>query len=80
MAESEQRRLSFSELHRQIEDITAALQSDELPLEEAVDQYEKATALLQLAQRRLQEAEQRVRFVASGEEHPAEEQDERDES
>lgn len=80
MAESEQRRLSFSELHRQLEEIATALQSDELPLEEAVDQYEKATALLQLAQRRLQEAEQRVRFVASGEEHPAEEQDERDES
>lgn len=80
MAESEQRRLSFSELHRQLEEIAAALQSDELPLEEAVDQYEKATALLQLAQRRLQEAEQRVRFVASGEEHPAEEQDERDKS
>ena len=59
MAESEQRRLSFSELHRQLEEIAAALQSDE---------------------RRLQEAEQRVRFVASGEEHPAEEQDERDES
>lgn len=80
MAESEQRRLSFSELHRQLEEIATALHSDELPLEEAVDQYEKATALLQLAQRRLQEAEQRVRFVASGEEHPAEEQDERDES
>ena len=80
MAESEQRRLSFSELHRQLEEIAAALQSDELPLEEAVDQYEKATALLQLAQQRLQEAEQRVRFVASGEEHPAEAQDERDES
>ena len=80
MAESEQRKLSFSELHRQLEEIAAALQSDELPLEEAVDQYEKATALLQLAQRRLQEAEQRVRFVASGEEHPAEEQHERDES
>lgn len=80
MAESEQRRLSFSELHRQLEEIAAALQSDELPLEEAVDQYEKATALLQLAQQRLQEAEQRVRFVASGEEHPAEAPDERDES
>lgn len=80
MTESEQRRLSFSELHRQLEEIATALQSDELPLEEAVDQYEKATALLQLAQRRLQEAEQRVRFVASGEEHPAEAPDERDES
>ena len=80
MAESEQRRLSFSELHGQLEEIAEALQSDELPLEEAVDQYEKATALLQLAQQRLQEAEQRVRFVASGEEHPAEAQDERDPS
>ena len=80
MAESAQHKLSFSELHQQIEGIAEALQSDDLSLEEAIDQYEKATAFLKLAQRRLEEAEQRVRFVEGSEERPAEEQGGSDES
>ena len=80
MAESEHNTLSFSELHRQLEDITEALQGDDLSLEEAIEQYEKATAFLKLAQQRLQEAEQRVRFVESSGEHSAEEHDDNEES
>ena len=54
---------SLSELTTEIDQAVAALESNELPLEEAIRRYEQGMSLLKVAQSKLNAAEQQVRLL-----------------
>lgn len=54
---------SLSELTTEIDQAVAALESNELPLEEAIQRYELGMSLLKAAQTKLNAAEQQVRLL-----------------
>jgi exodeoxyribonuclease VII small subunit len=58
---------SFADLMEQLEQLVTSLQGDDMPLEEAIEAYERGSSLLKQAQERLQSAEQRVQTLMEGE-------------
>ena len=58
--------LTYDDAFAQLEEVLAALESGELPLEEALTLYERGAALTQVCARKLEEAELRVRQWQNG--------------
>lgn len=57
--------LDFETTLTQLESIVARLESGELPLEQALKDFESGIKLAQLGQARLQQAEQRIQILLS---------------
>ncbi|MCA9245069.1 MAG: exodeoxyribonuclease VII small subunit [Phycisphaerales bacterium] len=53
----------FEEAMRRLEQIAEQMESGEISLEEAVDRYEEASALVAHCRSKLEHAEQRIRVV-----------------
>ena len=60
--------LSYEEAFAQLEQVLAALESGELPLDESLAQYELGAELAAFCERKLDEAELRVRQWQPGDE------------
>lgn len=56
---------SFETSLQQLEQIVSRLESGELPLEEALNEFERGVQLARNGQQTLQQAEQRVRILLS---------------
>lgn len=56
---------SFETSLQQLEQIVSRLESGELPLEEALNEFERGVQLARTGQQTLQQAEQRVRILLS---------------
>lgn len=56
---------SFETALQQLEQIVSRLESGELPLEEALNEFERGVQLARTGQQTLQQAEQRVRILLS---------------
>ncbi|CUS48334.1 MAG: exodeoxyribonuclease VII small subunit XseB [Idiomarinaceae bacterium HL-53] len=54
---------SFESAVKELEDIIAALEEGELPLEEALKRFERAVTLSRLSQEKLKSAEQKVQML-----------------
>jgi exodeoxyribonuclease VII small subunit len=63
---------SFEDLRLQIDALISRIENEEVPLEEAVASFERATLLTRRANRILADAEQRVTMLMEGEEFSAE--------
>ena len=59
----------FETTLKELEEIVAKLESGELPLEEALSEFETAIKLVQQGQERLQKAEQRIQILLNKNEH-----------
>lgn len=57
---------SFEAALAEIEDIVAAMEAGQLPLEQSLTSYKRGAELLQYCQARLQEAQQQVKVLESG--------------
>ena len=57
--------VSFETALQQLEQIVSRLESGELPLEEALDEFERGVQLARSGQQTLQQAEQRVQILLS---------------
>ncbi|MFY0404548.1 exodeoxyribonuclease VII small subunit [Pantoea dispersa] len=57
--------LSFENALQQLEQIVSRLESGELPLEEALNEFERGVQLARSGQQTLQAAEQRVQILLS---------------
>lgn len=53
----------FESTLKELEEIVSRLESGELPLEEALGEFETAVKLVQQGQERLQKAEQRIQIL-----------------
>lgn len=60
---SQKERISLEDALLQLQDIVKQLESDEVPLEKAVELYEKGIALSTLCSESLERAEQKIRIV-----------------
>ena len=60
-------KLSYEEALRALEEVVAALEQEDHPLEESLTLYARGQALLQHCRRLLQEAELKVQRLAGGE-------------
>lgn len=56
---------SFESALQQLEQIVSRLESGELPLEEALNEFERGVQLARTGQQTLQQAEQRVQILLS---------------
>ncbi len=56
---------SFETALQQLEQIVSRLESGELPLEDALNEFERGVQLARTGQQTLQQAEQRVRILLS---------------
>ncbi|CAK9884101.1 MAG: Exodeoxyribonuclease 7 small subunit [Candidatus Erwinia impunctatus] len=65
MARKNEQPVSFETSLQQLEQIVARLESGELPLEEALNEFERGVQLARVGQQTLQQAEQRVRILLS---------------
>lgn len=61
--------ISFEEAMNELESIVNTLEQGELPLEEALIAFERATKLSRLSHQKLQEAEQKVQVLMQKEGH-----------
>lgn len=61
----------FETTLKELEQIVGRLESGELPLEEALNEFEAAIKLVQQGQDRLQKAEQRVQILLQKNDHAA---------
>jgi exodeoxyribonuclease VII small subunit len=52
--------ISFEQALQQLELIVVKLEQGELPLEQALEQYEQAVSLARVSQQKLQQAEQKI--------------------
>lgn len=59
----------FESTLKELEEIVSRLESGELPLEEALGEFETAVKLVQQGQERLQKAEQRIQILLQKDEH-----------
>lgn len=59
---------NFETAIAQLEDIVAAMESRELPLEDALDQYQNGVALLRFCQQTLSNAEARIQTLHTDQE------------
>lgn len=57
--------ITFETSLQQLEQIVSRLESGELPLEEALNEFERGVQLARTGQQTLQQAEQRVRILLS---------------
>ena len=57
--------VSFENALQQLEQIVSRLESGELPLEEALNEFERGVQLARSGQQTLQQAEQRVQILLS---------------
>jgi exodeoxyribonuclease VII small subunit len=58
--------LSFEAALAEIENIVAAMEAGQLPLEQSLTAYKRGAELLQYCQARLQEAQQQVKILDAG--------------
>lgn len=58
--------LSFEKAVAELESIVAAMERDELPLEEALNRYQRGVELLRLCEGTLNAAEQKIRILENG--------------
>lgn len=63
MARSKKEPQDFESTLKELEQIVGHLESGELPLEEALAEFEQAIKLVQLGQERLTQAEQRIQIL-----------------
>lgn len=56
-------KLRFAEAMRRLDELVAALESDEIDLEDQIDRYEEAMKLIGHCQKTLESAEQRIRKI-----------------
>ncbi|WP_343554115.1 exodeoxyribonuclease VII small subunit [Pantoea sp.] len=59
--------VSFESALQQLEQIVSRLESGELPLEQALNEFERGVQLARTGQQTLQQAEQRVQILLSDE-------------
>lgn len=62
---SKEQSVSFESSLSELESIVARLESGELPLEEALNEFERGVQLARQSQKKLQQAEQRVQILLS---------------
>ncbi|MDY0924868.1 exodeoxyribonuclease VII small subunit [Enterobacter sp. CFBP8995] len=62
---------SFESALKQLEQIVSRLESGELPLEDALNEFERGVQLARTGQQTLQQAEQRVQILLSDEKDAA---------
>jgi exodeoxyribonuclease VII small subunit len=58
--------LSFEAAIEEVEEIVREMENDEIPLESLLRRYERGTRLVQVCQRRIDEAQARIEMIASG--------------
>ncbi len=63
--------VSFETALQQLEQIVTRLESGELPLEEALNEFERGVQLARSGQQTLQQAEQRVRILLNDDKEAA---------
>ncbi|MDH2923921.1 exodeoxyribonuclease VII small subunit [Nicoletella semolina] len=59
----------FESTLKELEDIVSRLEGGELPLEEALSEFETAIKLVQFGQEKLQKAEQRIQILLQKDEN-----------
>lgn len=59
----------FESTLKELEGIVERLEQGDLPLEEALSEFETAVKLVQLGQEKLQKAEQRIQILLQKDEH-----------
>jgi exodeoxyribonuclease VII small subunit len=64
---SDNPRLTFEEALRKLEEIVAAIESGEVPLEESIDKYAEGIRLVKHCRGILDRAEKRIQLLAKGE-------------
>jgi exodeoxyribonuclease VII small subunit len=65
MAKKQDKEVSFEETLKQLETIVAQLENGDLPLDEALNEFEKGIKLAKAGQKQLQQAEQRIQILLS---------------
>lgn len=65
MSSQNEQNVSFEASLQQLEQIVARLESGDLPLEEALSEFEHGVQLARTGQQKLQQAEQRVQILLS---------------
>jgi exodeoxyribonuclease VII small subunit len=58
--------LSYEQALSELEQIVAAMDSDQLPLDDMITKYDRGTQLLAVCQQRLQAAQHKVELIQSG--------------
>jgi len=74
----DEKKLSFEEAVKKLEDIVAKLEEENVPLEKAIDYYQEGMKLSKLCDEKLQEAQEKVTQILNdnNEEEPFELQEE----
>ncbi|MBI0004674.1 MULTISPECIES: exodeoxyribonuclease VII small subunit [Gilliamella] len=65
MAKKQDKEASFEETIKQLEAIVTQLENGDLPLDEALNEFEKGIKLARSGQKQLNEAEQRIQILLS---------------
>ncbi|MFQ1017804.1 exodeoxyribonuclease VII small subunit [Gilliamella sp. BG7] len=65
MAKKQNKEVSFEETLKQLETIVTQLENGDLPLDEALNEFEKGIKLAKTGQKQLQQAEQRIQILLS---------------
>ncbi|MBI0061161.1 MULTISPECIES: exodeoxyribonuclease VII small subunit [Gilliamella] len=65
MAKKQDKEASFEETIQQLEAIVTQLENGDLPLDEALNEFEKGIKLARSGQKQLNEAEQRIQILLS---------------
>ena len=65
MAKKQDKEASFEETIKQLEAIVTQLENGDLPLDEALNEFEKGIKLSRSGQKQLNEAEQRIQILLS---------------
>ncbi|OTQ73081.1 MULTISPECIES: exodeoxyribonuclease VII small subunit [unclassified Gilliamella] len=63
MAKKQDKEASFEETIKQLEAIVTQLENGDLPLDEALNEFEKGIKLARSGQKQLNEAEQRIQIL-----------------
>ncbi|MDF7670267.1 exodeoxyribonuclease VII small subunit [Orbaceae bacterium ESL0721] len=65
MAKKPEKALSFEETLKQLEGVVSQLENGDLPLDEALTEFEKGVKLIRTGKQQLQQAEQRIQILMS---------------
>ncbi|PXY90539.1 exodeoxyribonuclease VII small subunit [Gilliamella apis] len=65
MAKKQDKEASFEETIKQLEAIVTQLENGDLPLDDALNEFEKGIKLARSGQKQLNEAEQRIQILLS---------------
>lgn len=68
MAQKKPENLSFDEAMTELEQVVVQLESGEIPLEQALKQFERGIALARATRQKLSHAEQQVKILTSNSE------------